>query len=98
MNHTKTLGTHFCTDECVEMLKIKYVDPIIVDDEKSNVLSRIGRKKNVECTSKKLGRSNNPIELIFYSRETSQPSYSFCPTQMGGEAKGEANTICGGST
>ena len=48
-------------------------------------------EKNVEGTSKKgLGRSNNPIELIFYSRETSQPSYSFCPTQMGGEAKGEA--------
>ena len=48
------------------------------------------RKKRRGHFKKSLGRSNNPIELIFYSRETSQPSYSFGPTQMGGEAFGEA--------
>ncbi len=39
---------------------------------------------------KSSGRSNYPIELIFDSRESSRPTYSFCPTQMGGEAEGEA--------
>ena len=41
-------------------------------------------EKNVEGTSKKgLGRSNNPIELIFYSRETSQTILFILPNPDG---------------
>ena len=57
---------------------------------KSSAPLLFSKKTSRALQKKSSGRSNYPIELIFDSRESSRPTYSFCPTQMGGEAKGEA--------